>query len=92
MQIVFSGELDPDSVNDPSNYNVKVWSLKRTENYGSKHYDEHGLKINAARLERDGLVLQLRDDSKALVLRLAFEGASEEVVLEGEGRQTGLRS
>ena len=40
MAITFSGELDPKTAGDPKNYAVKTWSLKRSEQYGSKHYDE----------------------------------------------------
>ncbi len=40
MTITFSGALDPKTAGDPKNYAVKTWSLKRSEQYGSKHYDE----------------------------------------------------
>lgn len=32
---------------------MKVWSLKRTKNYGSQHYDEHDLKIRSVNLGED---------------------------------------
>ena len=32
---------------------IKVWSLKRTKNYGSKHHDEHDLDIKAVKLSED---------------------------------------
>ena len=38
---------------------IKVWSLKRSANYGSKHYDEHPLDISAARLSADGRTVAL---------------------------------
>jgi hypothetical protein len=49
----------------------------------------------AAWIEKEGLTLQLtrRDEDERLegvVVRLAFEGALETVVLEGEGRQPGV--
>ena len=31
-----------------SHYSVKTWSLKRTANYGSEHYDEKPLTVTAA--------------------------------------------
>jgi hypothetical protein len=37
----------------------KVWSLKRTADYGSKHYDEHPLEITAARLGSDSRTVAL---------------------------------
>lgn len=32
---------------------IKVWSLKRTKNYGSKHHDEHELTIRSMKLNED---------------------------------------
>src|SRR5262249_37584041 len=40
MAITFSGPLDPKTAADPKNYAVKTWSLRRSEKYGSDHYDE----------------------------------------------------
>ena len=36
------------------NWRVKVWSLKRTANYGSKHYDEKPLEISSVEVDSDG--------------------------------------
>ena len=33
---------------------MKTWSLKRTANYGSKHYDEKTLRVSSAALSEDG--------------------------------------
>jgi hypothetical protein len=38
---------------EPKDCAMKVWSLKRTKNYGSKHYDEHPLTIRAVKLSDD---------------------------------------
>jgi mono/diheme cytochrome c family protein len=38
---------------DPQDCAMKVWSLKRTKNYGSQHYDEHDLKIRSVNLGED---------------------------------------
>jgi hypothetical protein len=38
---------------------IKVWSLKRSKNYGSKHYDEHALTIRSAKLSSDNRSLTL---------------------------------
>lgn len=40
-----------------SSYAMKVWSLKRTKNYGSKHYDEHELTIKGVKPSADHLTL-----------------------------------
>ena len=54
MQITFAEPIDRASASDPSRYSVNTWSLKRTVNYGSKHYDEKQLRISAAALSDDG--------------------------------------
>ena len=59
MQIEFSDELNRASAEDPENYSVKVWSLKRTANYGSKHYDERFLTVASAKLAADGKTVRL---------------------------------
>jgi hypothetical protein len=45
--------LAPDSASDPRNYAVKIWALKRSENYGSPHINEHSLDIRKATLDAD---------------------------------------
>lgn len=53
LSVTFSEPLDKASVTVDA-FAFKVWSLKRSANYGSKHYDEHPLEIAAARLGGDG--------------------------------------
>ncbi|MBS0206194.1 MAG: c-type cytochrome [Planctomycetes bacterium] len=53
MEIQFSADLDPATATDPSRYTVRTWSLKRTANYGSKHYDEKSLAIASVQLSDD---------------------------------------
>jgi hypothetical protein len=38
---------------------MKVWSLKRTKNYGSKHHDEYDLTIQSVKLGDDKRTLTL---------------------------------
>jgi putative heme-binding domain-containing protein len=59
IKIKITGELDPKSVADLANYSIQTWSLKRTADYGSKHYNERVLKVKSARLEADGQTLFL---------------------------------
>jgi hypothetical protein len=59
MTIKFSAALDPNTAGEPQNYAVKTWSLKRSEQYGSKHYDEKPAKVTAAKLSDDGKTLTL---------------------------------
>jgi len=55
----FSDALDPESVADLKNYAVKIWDLKRTASYGSKHYNEQKLQVTAATLDANGKTLRL---------------------------------
>jgi putative heme-binding domain-containing protein len=59
MEIGFSGELDPKSAGDPRNYAVKTWALKRSEEYGSKHYDEKDVKVTSASIATDRKTVML---------------------------------
>ena len=38
---------------------LSAWDLKRTEEYGSDHYNEHAIEVAAARLQADGRTVQL---------------------------------
>jgi hypothetical protein len=60
MELVFSDELERDSATNAANYIVKVWSLKRTKDYGSKHYDEHPLKVESVELDADNRTVRLK--------------------------------
>jgi len=53
MRITFTDALDKTSAENPANYRVKIWSLKRTAEYGSNHYDEHALEVTGASLSGD---------------------------------------
>jgi putative heme-binding domain-containing protein len=59
VKLTLSGELDAASVQDLKQYSVQTWSLKRTANYGSKHYDEKRLEVTSARLDADSRTIWL---------------------------------
>ena len=59
MRVTFSAPVDPESAAKIENYRIKVWDLKRTASYGSKHYNEQPLKITAANVSSDGLSVEL---------------------------------
>lgn len=59
IELCFSDALDRAAAADPASYKIKVWSLKRTENYGSNHYNEHSVAVVAARLAQDGKTVRL---------------------------------
>ncbi|MBC7817084.1 MAG: hypothetical protein IAG10_09380, partial [Planctomycetaceae bacterium] len=58
LKLTFTEPLDPASLG-VKNVQIKTWSLKRTANYGSNHYDEKSLEIRAAKLSADSKTLTL---------------------------------
>ena len=58
LSVTFSEAVAADSVKADA-FAIKVWSLKRSANYGSKHYDEHPLEITGANLSSDGRTVTL---------------------------------
>lgn len=60
MHITFTDPLDRTAAENPANYAVMIWSLKRTANYGSDHINEHPLQVTAATLSPDGKTVSLR--------------------------------
>jgi len=61
LKLVFTEPLDPTSI-VPTNINIKTWSLKRTKNYGSQHYDEKSLSLRSTSLSADGKTLTIVSD------------------------------
>ena len=59
IEITFSDSLDPKVSQDPSRYRVKAWDLKRTKQYGSKHFNERELEIDSVELLPDGRTVRL---------------------------------
>ncbi len=59
MSITFSAKVDLTSASDPNNYSIKTWDLKRTENYGSEHYNPKTISVTASELLTDGKTVSL---------------------------------
>jgi hypothetical protein len=82
VTIVLSDPVDVASATDTGNYRIKVWSLKRSANYGSKHYDEHDLAIESASVSEDGRTIELIVPDVAptwgMEIRYALKGANGE--------------
>lgn len=58
LNLTFTEPLDTRAINVKA-IAVKTWSLKRSANYGSNHYDEKPLEISTATLSDDGKSLRL---------------------------------
>ena len=82
VTIVLSDPVDAKSATDPKNYRIKVWALKRSANYGSKHYDEHELAIESASVSDDGRTVELLGPDVAptwgMEIRYALRGTNGE--------------
>jgi hypothetical protein len=59
LEIAFTDPLDVTTASNPASYGVKVWGLKRSAQYGSKHIDEHPLTVAGAALGVDGKTVRL---------------------------------
>ena len=53
VEMTFTGAVDRETALDASRYFVKIWSLKRTKEYGSDHFDEHTLQVTSVRVTPD---------------------------------------
>ncbi len=57
--ITFSDQLDRQTAELATNYQVKTWGLKRTRKYGSDHYDIRNLEVTRAELTGDDTKIRL---------------------------------
>ena len=58
VELTFTDEFDPKAV-AANNFDVKVWGLKRSKNYGSNHIDEKPLTVTKATVGDDGKTVRL---------------------------------
>ncbi len=84
MTIRFTGELDPDVAKNPRRYAVKTWDLRRTKNYGSKHFNEKELDIKQVTLHADGRTVTIElpqiQPTWCMEIRYALEGVQGEPI------------
>ncbi len=84
MEINFSGALDRATAEDPANYAVKIWALKRTANYGSPHVNERTLTVTGAAVSADGKTVLLSipdiEPTWCMEIRYRLKGANGEPV------------
>lgn len=58
VELTLTDAIDPKAL-DAKNFEVKVWGLKRSQNYGSKHIDEKPLAVAKATVLADGKTVRL---------------------------------
>jgi hypothetical protein len=59
LTLTFSDPLERAAAEDPANYALTAWDLRRTENYGSDHVNQRGWDVTTAALAEDGRTLTL---------------------------------
>ena len=62
LELKFAEPLDKSSI-AADKVAIKTWSLKRTEKYGSEHYDQKTLEAQFAELSQDGKSVRLKVDA-----------------------------
>jgi hypothetical protein len=74
LVLTFTGKLDAREASQVGNYLVRVWSLRRTANYGSPHVGEKALAVKRASLQSDGktLVLHLPELKPTWCMEVAY--------------------
>lgn len=60
IHLTFSDPLDRSAAEDPSNFKITTWDLKRSHNYGSKRYNVRELSVKNVLLDNDGKSLRIR--------------------------------
>ena len=91
ISLTITDALDRKAAEDPDRWAVRVWSLKRTENYGSKHHDEKPLRVTSARLSDDGKTVSLAIPAigPTMSMQIAYEVRSAGgTVVEGKIHNT----
>jgi hypothetical protein len=80
MLLEFTGKLDPSSASEPGNYQVKVWGLKRTQNYGSPHINEHSIDVEKAVVSKNGksVFLQIPEIAPTWCMEISYKIRSAE--------------
>lgn len=60
VTLTLSDEVDAASIK-PEKFRIKAWDLKRSRNYGSKHYNEREWKVTKASLNKNKVTLTIPD-------------------------------
>ncbi|MGB0580247.1 MAG: DUF6797 domain-containing protein [Limisphaerales bacterium] len=83
VEITYSDPLDRNSVK-ADKFEVRTWALKRSANYGSRHYDKRSHDVKSASLSKDRKTVRLRiaDISPVwqMSIRYDVQGANGEPV------------
>lgn len=84
LLVTFSEPLGPGTSLAPQSQQVRAWDLKRTKNYGSKHFNERELAVTGVELSDDRrqlrLVIPELEPTWGMEVRLSVETQSGKTV------------
>jgi hypothetical protein len=86
VEVTFSNALDPTSVQDRAHFQVKTWTLKRSANYGSQHYNEAPSEIKSTRLsdDRKSVFLEIPSIKPTMCMEISYQVRGEHgEIIEG---------
>jgi putative heme-binding domain-containing protein len=74
LRIGLSDEVDPESVL-PESFSISRWNIKRSKNYGSKHFDTQAIEVASARwdAEQREIVLALPELKPTWCMEIQME-------------------
>jgi hypothetical protein len=69
----FCSDLDPDAAQLPQNYQIKVWDIHRTKEYGSAHFNEHKIGVSKARVSGRTVHLEIPDIAPTRCMEIRYQ-------------------
>ncbi len=94
MQLRFASDLDRDIAENPDNYEINTWDLKRSAEYGSDRFNTKTLSVKEVSLDKDGktVLVSMPDIEPTWVMEIiyklkgsdgkAFEGVVQNTIYE----------
>ena len=75
MMLTFAEPLDEIAAQDPDNYKVTTWDLKRTRAYGSRRYNTRTLDIDEIWPSSDGktIIIRLPEIAPTWIMEITYE-------------------
>lgn len=80
ISLRFTAPVDAEFAREVSRYVIKTWSLQRTKNYGSKHFDEKKLAVQSVELsdDRQTVFLKIKDIEPTWCMEIVYSLKSSE--------------
>ena len=85
VEVTWTDPIDPTHAANPKNFEVKVWGLKRSASYGSKHIDERPLPVTDVTPLPDGKSVRLRieglEPTRGMEIKYRLKGADGRAIV-----------